>query len=76
MHNRDITVNVGSVAGKFGGQLSIAAVKFMGNKSVQIYASDPQDLRLRGIIMHLNQSEIDALKRLIAEAEQAMRELP
>jgi hypothetical protein len=69
MHNREIAINVGSVGGKFGGQLSVAATKFMGNKSLQIHASDPQDMRLRGIIVHLNQSGIGALERLIAEAE-------
>ncbi len=67
--------NIGSAGSRYG-QLKFSFVVMNdGNAHLQIYASDPSDLRIAGVLLMLDESGYRNLKELIAKTDQSIEKL-
>ena len=75
MNDASLQFNIGSVGSRFGQLKFSLVVSNDGNAHLQIYASDPSDLRISGVLLMLDEHGYRNLKQLIAKTGQAIERL-
>jgi hypothetical protein len=75
MNDASLQFNIGSVGSRYGQLKFSFVVSNDGNAYLQIYASDPSDLRISGVLLMLDEHGYGNLKQLIAKTDQSIERL-
>ncbi len=70
-----LEINIGSVKSRVGQLLFKFVVHNSGAAHLQIYASDPTDMRKSGVLLMLDEAQYNELKTIIVRTDQTIEKL-
>ena len=75
MNDMSLEINIGSVKSTVGQLRFKFVVHNSGAAHLQIYASDPTDMRKSGVLLTLDETQYNELKSIITRTDQTIEKL-